>query len=237
MQIECFCYGVLSNAIMIVLLRVWGETAPEFSYWYSQSWAIGFVGFFGFLFFVRSFPKFELRALDSFRPILLQSLVISFLYGLNYTGISTSNPHVEGPVQVVIAQSPLFFNVIFSVFIFKRIYSLAAWFGAILVLAGVASSSIIPVLISGSTSSTSTSDLGWMFVYFLGMIPLGILPIFFEGFYKAKSPVDGRTVTLEWNMFWTNLLLVLWLILFLPMFIALKDPPLDEFGGKHKIFC
>ena len=142
-------------------------------------------------------------------------------------GVSTSTPHVSGPVQVVLSQVPPAFSIVFSRYLLGRKYALDAWLGSGLVVVGALISALIPAL----SASKNSSPVQWSAVFALGQLPMGLLAILFEGFHKARGS-DGRQITTELRMFWTNFILVGWLVLFAPLFSALGQPPFDTWSSN-----
>lgn len=232
-------YSVLSMAGMLVLLRVWGMTAPSHSFFFSFSWAVGFVPFFGVMLLVkRLWYKLPPARLDGWKPTIRQSVLVSFLLALNYFGISTSNPHVEGPAQIIISQLPLVFTMIFTRLLLHRKYDLAGYVAAGIVLFAAVADVILPQM-AGESSDVSSAPVGWLMMNIVGNIPLGILPVTFEVFHKVTHPVDRRPITVEWRLMITNVFVALWLLLFIPFYGALGEPPLSEFGTniKNSLAC
>jgi len=72
--------------------------------------------------------------------------------------------------------------------------------------------------------------IGWLF-FFAGSSPSIIWTVAFEGFHKIKGS-DKRTNTMELRMMWTNLFLIIWLLIFIPFFFLLNQPPLAEFWSN-----
>eukprot|EP01119_Soliformovum_irregulare_P019905 TRINITY_DN6392_c0_g1_i1.p1 TRINITY_DN6392_c0_g1~~TRINITY_DN6392_c0_g1_i1.p1 ORF type:complete len:401 (+),score=53.84 TRINITY_DN6392_c0_g1_i1:167-1204(+) len=217
---------------MMVLLRVWGMTAPNYVYFSVQFWAVGFAPFFIVALIIVKLRGSKFVALDGIRPIFTQSLLISALLSFNYLGVSAANPHVSGPVQVILAQIPIAFSLGFAYIVLRRVYSWQCWVGAVLVIIGTLVSLVGPMLTDKNSASTS-SPVGWSIVYLVGMIPMGILPIFYEGFHKARGS-DGQTMTLEWRLIWTTLMLSVWLWIELPIFFALGEPTYQEFAPNMR---
>jgi len=225
-------YACVSNAGMMLTLRVWGEVAPEYSWFLCESLAIGFIPVFFFaLMFVRFAMKQESTKLDGWKPVLKQSAFISFLLAFNYFGVSTGNPHLSGPVQVILAQIPTAFSLIFSSLLLRRRYSVQCWLGALAVIIGTLLSTMGPYFTS--SSSNSNAPIGWSLIYLFGMLPLGFLPVIYEAFHKTKGS-DGKIITPEWRVLVTNALLIVWLLIFLPLFMALGQPGFLDFNSNMK---
>jgi len=221
-------YACVTYAAMIVLLVIWGTIAPNFSWFYSLTWAVGFVPWFAIAFLLSRYVFNKERSLlDGSRPILTQSLFASFLLAINYWGVSVANPKVPGPVQVILGQIPTAFAIIFSWLILKRKYSAQCWIGGTLVIVG----SLIPMIRAFLQTEGAQYSAGYIILFIVGNLPLGFLPINYEGFHKAKGS-DGKQITLEYRMLVTNFLLIFWLWLFLPLFIALDQPPVHQFSDN-----
>lgn len=217
-------YAMSTFTIMFVLVRAWGEMMPTHSYFYSVSWAIGFVPMFFLLFLlVRHGLKKPRCVLDSSWPMIKQSVFIAFTFAINYWGVSTSAPHVSGPVQVLISQTPILFAILFSAIIYRRNYGYG-YFGIFLV--------IVALVLQGLLEDKNKGNKvpwGWYLVFFLGNFPNAIWAVAFEGFHKAKSPIDNQYNTMELRMLWTNLWLVFILFFFIPLFGVLNQPSFSNF--------
>jgi subtilisin family serine protease len=104
---------------MFVLVRVWGQMMPSHSYFYSMSWAVGFIPMFIILLiFRRKYFNEQRSELDANWPMIKQSVFVAFTYAVNYWGVSTSAPHVTGPAQVIFSQVPTVAAAIFTVIAF-----------------------------------------------------------------------------------------------------------------------
>jgi len=165
--------------------------------------------------------------------MIKQSVFIAFTFAVNYWGVSTSAPHVSGPAQVVFSQVPTVFATILTAIIFSRRYGILAIVGVFLTIAGTVVQSV-----GGGISGSTT--VGWVIVFIAGNLPGAIWAVAFEGFHKAKGK-DGETNTMELRMLWTNVFLVLWLLLFIPFFGLLDQPPLPDFwenfgNATHCVF-
>lgn len=219
-------YACISTAAMMVLLRVWGQVAPSHAYFYSLSWAIGFCPFFivGFL-VVRYWYRQPATRLDGWRPILAQSTYVGLMYAINYWGVSTSNPHLAGPFQAVLSQLPVLFAMIFCSWLLKRRYPLLAWVGGVLVLVGATIPSVI--------NANGSTEAKWILLFVAGNLPLGLLPVTFEAFHKVRGR-DGRRITVEWRLLVTNATLAVWLLIFIPAFCGLGQPPFSEFDSNMR---
>lgn len=136
-------YAVSTYAVMFVLVRVWGEMMPSHSYFYSMSWAIGFIPMFGILWaFSRFYFKNAASELDANWPMIKQSIFVAFTFAVNYWGVSTSAPHVNGPAQVVFSQVPTAVAALLTALVFRRIYHPLAVVGIILTIAGTVVQSV-----------------------------------------------------------------------------------------------
>ena len=231
-----FMYCIISNATMMVLLRVWGIAAPGHSYLYSMSWAAGFTIFFlialGVVWRGKLFGRERSQLDRNTRPMILQSLVASLMLAINYLGVSVSNPHVRGPTQVILAQIPTVLSVVVSGLILRRRYNWKVIGSAIVVIAGT-----IVAMVGAGVSSGSTS-FAYALLYIFGMLPLAISPTTYEMFYKMTG-LDGKKITLEWRMTVTNFMLIGWLCIFIPIYMAFNEPPKDQFTGVigHGLSC
>lgn len=221
-------YCMFSTAAMMVLLRVWGIAAGEYAWTYSFSWSIGFVPFFGLLLLFLRFGPHHVRtppsALDNWKPVMRQSGCIAFLYAINYLGISTSTKYLSGPVQAVLSQIPLILAMLLSSWGLKRKYSRKTWLAGLVVFASV----IIVVLVKNEASQ---APIAWALLYLLGNLPLGVLPLTFEAFHKARAS-DGRRITPEKRLLVTNVLLAVFLVVLIPLFAALRSPSFAELDAN-----
>lgn len=215
-------YLVVTMGVMVALIRVWGEAMPTHSFFYSMSWAVGFVPVFVILYwYQRRINRLPVAALDAPWPMIKQSLFVSLTYAFNYWGVSTAAPHVGGPAQVVLTLLPVGLAAIVTALMFRRKYSVWAWLGVALTIAGGVAQTVGPG-ISGATS------FGWSIVFLAGNLPQVVWAVVFEGFHKATGP-DGRRNCMEVRMMWTNIFLVGWLVVFAPLFGALGQPAFPEF--------
>eukprot|EP00494_Astrolonche_serrata_P030555 UN30823 len=229
-------YACVCQTGMIILLRVWGEATPGYSFFYCMSWAIGFCPWFLLaLIFVRYYLKIPKARLDSMRPVLYQSTLVSFCLAVNYLGVSTSNPHISGPAQIVLSQFPTVFALLFATIILKRNYCWQVWFGVLLIFSGALLQNLIPAVKEGEHSE---APIKWVLINIMGMLPLGFLPSCFEAFHKVRG-TDEKRITIEWRMLWTNFILIFWLLAFVPLFGLLNQPPLNEFveQNEHALQC
>jgi len=174
--------------------------------------------------------------MDSLKVILKQSGIVAFLFAWNYWGVSVSNasPALPGWLEVILSLFPMPITILLSRWIYKRHYSRKVWIGFSMLFVGLVLSGLLPAYIGDNpqTSNNSTSPvvppsekLKWSAIFIAGNIPLGILPLFFEGFHKATGSNDGGRVTLEYRMIWTNVLLTIWIFLLTPYFMVLDQSP------------
>lgn len=106
-------------------------------------------------------------------------------------------------------------------FVFKRKYGWFAWGGILVTLAGLLVQGLAP-------GASGSAPIGWSLVFIAGNLPGAFWAVAFEGFHKATGP-DGKTNTMELRMMWTNVFLVVWLLIFIPFFGLLDQPPFDQF--------
>jgi hypothetical protein len=165
-----------------------------------------------------------------------QCTPLSLCYAVNYLGVSTSTPHLSGPVQVLLQQFPTVFTMVFATIYLQRAYSLWCWAGMSLILLGIATQQLVPLIVSGHT--TSEAPPFWMALYVLGMLPLGVLPSLFEGFSKPRG-LDHRRMSPEYRLLMLNALLMVWLLLLAPLFVSLGQPPEGQFlkQSAHAADC
>ena len=220
-------YAIVTYDIMFIFVRVWGEAMPTHSFFYSFTWAIGFIpGFILLFLFARKVLGHKEAILDANWPMIKQSIFIGLTFAINYLGVSAASPHVQGPAQVVLSVGPIGLSGIFTALLFKRHYNLQAWFGIILIITG----SVLQVTLPGLSGSTT---IGWALLFALGNLPSILWSGFFEGFHKYTHQLDNKTNTMELRMMWTNVFLVLWLLLFIPIFGALNQPPMATFWDDY----
>mmetsp|Transcript_10257 Transcript_10257/g.26280 ORF Transcript_10257/g.26280 Transcript_10257/m.26280 type:complete len:426 (-) Transcript_10257:285-1562(-) len=220
-------YSVSTFVIMFPLVRVWGQAMPTHSYFYSMSWAIGFIpSFVLLLVFVRSTGTRE-SVLDANWPMIKQSSFIGLSFYVNYFGVSAAAPHVQGAAQVIITVLPLALSVAFNWLVFRREYSFLTLAGVLMIIAA----SVVQIAGPGVEGDTS---IKWAIVFLIGNLPTVLWSVYFEGFHKFTHKLDGRTNTMELRMIWTNVFLVLWLLALYPFFGLAGQPPMESFWDDFK---
>eukprot|EP00462_Mataza_sp_D1_P001784 CAMPEP_0175097464 /NCGR_PEP_ID=MMETSP0086_2-20121207/5300_1 /TAXON_ID=136419 /ORGANISM="Unknown Unknown, Strain D1" /LENGTH=415 /DNA_ID=CAMNT_0016370975 /DNA_START=42 /DNA_END=1289 /DNA_ORIENTATION=+ len=215
-------YAVSTYVIMFALVRVWGQAMPTHSYYYSMSWAVGFIPVFFVLFSLVRVTGTKETMLDAPWPMLKQSVFIGFTFFINYLGVSTSAPHVTGAAQVIITVLPLGLAVLYNWLVFSRKYNWKTVLGVVIII----TASVVQLVGPGVKGST---DIGWALIFLCGNLPSVLWSVYFEGFHKFTHHLDNKTNTMELRMIWTNVFLVAWLLAFHWVFGLLGQPPMDVF--------
>jgi len=97
-----------------------------------------------------------------------------------------------------------------------------------MVISGTVVQATAPGQVTGGT------PVKWAIVFFLGNLPTALWAPTLEGFHKSRHPVDGQTNTMELRMMWSNLFLIIWLLVFIPFYGWLEQPPLDQFWQNYQ---
>lgn len=240
-------YVVLTTAATMVVLRVSGRVAPNHAFFFSLSWAVGYIPVFLLLWLAlfmcrrcsgkktptanhlpaspRRISRMNRCGLGT--PVVRQSAYVGLLFAINFLGISTSNPHLSGPFQAVLSQIGVPLSLMFTWVLLRRKFPWNAWLGALLVFIGV----ILPSIID---QSSSRGDAVWILLFILGNVPLGLLPTNMEALHRSRSQHDGSRVNVEWRMVLTNCFISLWLLVFLPFFLLLGQPDFEDFSSNMR---
>jgi hypothetical protein len=226
LQIARLLYATVTMAAVVVFVRLWGQMMPTHSYYYSFTWAWGFVPYFlAIAFAKRALWKVARSEQDTWWPTVKQSALIGFTYAINYLGVSSATAYVSGPAQIVASQLPIVVSVACSTLLLKRRYPWIGYLGVLFVIAGG--------VIQGTEpgSAAVPFSIKWFFIFAMGMMPSAAWTITLEGFFVVKGR-DGKTCLLEERLMWSNVALVFWLFAFIPLFGALNQPPLPEFWSN-----
>lgn len=154
-------------------------------------------------------------------------MIIGFLIGVNYMFISTSNPHVGGPLQCVLQQIPLIFTVIFSALLLYKRYHLWAWLGALLVAIGSALAVFLPYITGQHHAADNVPTASWWtLAYAVGSMTMALVGPAMEVFLRPVGAHESRPPSSEpMLLMFSNMWLVVWLLLFSPFFFLLNQPP------------
>lgn len=221
-------YAAVTMASMILFVRLWGQMMPTHSFYYSFMWALWFIPYFGVSTLLQRFvyrvPRVEM---DAWWPTLKQSLMIGLSYAVNYWGVSSSTAYVEGPAQVVATQLPIVLSAGLTTLFLGRRYPYISWLGVLLTVGG----GIAQVFGPGISSSSGSFSIKWFIIFAIGNFPSALWTVTLEGFFKFRGS-DGASCLVPERLMWSNISLMGWLMLFIPLFGAVGQPSLDDFESN-----
>lgn len=187
-------YIIFANTSTIVLLRLWGELSPHYSYFLALVWALIFAAVFNIVNYVtfkfipqqqqslERYPETEQRQTST----ILVQLAVALLYCINFSCVAWANPHLRGPVQVVLSQTPIAAAVVVSSLVWHEQYDRLSWMGCLAVTIGCLLAGVVPHILNTRSAQQAEASVGNAFLYVLGSLPLGIIPLLYERYFRRR---------------------------------------------------